>query len=168
MAVSILQQLLPLYFVIIYNWQLSSSEKQGKKIHPYISRILQIYISLTQTFFFSFSLANACLPRRLRKAYALLWAANRFVGSETPKRNSFDQFLKFKFHFKNSPRYTQLLGFNGPNNYLYLINNHQQTFSWPGERKSSPPNLTKTWFGPPESKTINSSSSNGLQISLKQ
>ena len=74
MAVSILQQLLPLYFVIIYSWQLSSSEKllAGKKIDPYISRILQIYIPLTQTFFFSFSLANACLPRRLRKAYALL------------------------------------------------------------------------------------------------
>ena len=56
MAVSILQQLLPLYFVIIYSWQLSSSEKllAGKKIDPYISRILQIYISLTQTFFFHF------------------------------------------------------------------------------------------------------------------
>ena len=31
------------------------------------------------------------LPCRLPKAYAVLWAANRFVGSETPKRNAFDQ-----------------------------------------------------------------------------
>ena len=44
MTASILQQLLALYFAIIYSWELSSSEKSlvGKKIHPYIKRILQI------------------------------------------------------------------------------------------------------------------------------
>ena len=44
MTASILQQLLALYFAIIYSWQLSSSEKSlvGKNIYPYISRILQI------------------------------------------------------------------------------------------------------------------------------
>ena len=44
MSASILQQLLALYFAIIYSWQLSSSEKSlvRRKIHPYISRILQI------------------------------------------------------------------------------------------------------------------------------
>ena len=44
MTVSILQQLQVLFFAIIYNWQLSSSEKSlvGKKIHTFISRILQI------------------------------------------------------------------------------------------------------------------------------
>ena len=49
---SILQQLLASYFAIIYSWQLSNSGKTslGKKIHPYISRILQIYISFTQIF----------------------------------------------------------------------------------------------------------------------
>ena len=31
------------------------------------------------------------LPCQLRKAYAVFWAANRFVGSETPKHNAFDQ-----------------------------------------------------------------------------
>ena len=54
MATSILQQLLALYFVIIYSWLLSRSEKTlvGEKSHPYISRILQI--SFTQILFFHF------------------------------------------------------------------------------------------------------------------
>ena len=52
MTASILQQLLASYFAILYSWQLSNSGKTsvGKKIHPYISRILQIYISFTQIF----------------------------------------------------------------------------------------------------------------------
>ena len=43
MTASILQQLLALYFPIIYSWQLSSSEilLVWKENHPYISRILQ-------------------------------------------------------------------------------------------------------------------------------
>ena len=35
-------------------------------------------------------MTNACLPCRLGKTYAVLWAGNRFVGSETPKHNAFD------------------------------------------------------------------------------
>ena len=52
MTASILQKLLASYFAIIYSWQLSSSGKTtvGKEINPYISRILQIYISFTQIF----------------------------------------------------------------------------------------------------------------------
>ena len=48
MTASILNQLLALYFPIIYSWQLSSSEKSlvGKNVHPYISKVLQI--SFTQ------------------------------------------------------------------------------------------------------------------------
>ena len=44
MVASISQQLLPSYFAIIYSCQLSSSETSlvRKKIHPYISGILQI------------------------------------------------------------------------------------------------------------------------------
>ena len=44
MTVSILEQLMALYFAIIYSWQILSSEKSlvGKKIPPYISRNLQI------------------------------------------------------------------------------------------------------------------------------
>ena len=84
MTASSLQQLLALYFAIIYSWQLSSSDTSlvGEKIHPYISRILKI----------SFSLRNVCLPCQLRNAYSVLLAANHFVGSETPKRNDFNHF----------------------------------------------------------------------------
>ena len=44
MTASILQQLLALYFAIIYSLQLGSGEKKKTltKIHPYISQILQI------------------------------------------------------------------------------------------------------------------------------
>ena len=48
----------------------------------------------------------------LRKAYVVLWAANRFLGSETPKRNDFEQFWKFKFHFEHFPRNTQDVSFD--------------------------------------------------------
>ena len=101
MTASVLQQLLALYFSIIYSWQLSSSEKTllGKKIHPFISRVLQIHISFTQMLF-SFSLTNAWLTCPLRKSYAVLWAGNHFVGSESPIDNTFDQFWKFKFYFE--------------------------------------------------------------------
>ena len=70
MTASILQQLLALYFALIYSWQLSSSKKSlvGKKIHLYISRIVQIQISFTQIFFFIFF--GKFL--RLRKAYVAL------------------------------------------------------------------------------------------------
>ena len=80
MTASILQQFLALYFAILYSWQLWNSEKSfvGKKL---------IYLKdFTDLEFFFY------LPCRLRKAYAVLWAANRFVGSEKPKHNDFDQF----------------------------------------------------------------------------
>ena len=38
---------------------------------------------------------HACLPYQLNKAYAVLWAASRFDGLETPKHNVFDQFENF-------------------------------------------------------------------------
>ena len=100
MTASALKQLLALYFPIIYSWQLSSSEKSlvGKNVHPYISKILQI--SFTQIFFFSFTLTNACYPCRLRKAYAVPWAAKRFVRSEIPKHNAFDLIGEIFFFFE--------------------------------------------------------------------
>ena len=66
-------------FAIIYSWQLSSSEKSlvGKKVHPYISKILQISFTQIYIYFFIF----------FGKAYAVLRAANRFIGSEIPKNN---------------------------------------------------------------------------------
>ena len=94
------------YFAIIFNWHLSSSEKSlvGKKIHP-------IYLNISLFFQFSFSLTNVCLPCQLRKAYAVLWAANRFVGSETSKNN---EFWKLKFQFAHFPRNTRFLSLDGP------------------------------------------------------
>ena len=64
---------------------------------------------------------NACLPCHLRKSYAVLWAANRFVGFETPKHNDFDEFWKLKFHFEHFPKNTRFLSFDGPSNYLHLF-----------------------------------------------
>ena len=69
---SFLQQLLALYFAIIYSWQLSSSEvvsREKKTIH--LSQGFYRFRFLLHIFF-SFSLANACLPCPLRKAYAVL------------------------------------------------------------------------------------------------
>ena len=86
-ACSILQQLLALYFAIMCSWQLSSSEKSSvKKKDSSISLKVFTDLDLFFTFssFFSFSLTNVCLPCQLHIAYAVLWAANRFIGSETP------------------------------------------------------------------------------------
>ena len=69
----------------------------------------------------------------LRTAYAVLWAANLFIGLETPEHNAFDQFWKFIFHN------TWFLGF---------FKNHQQTFSWPDEHPSPHLKVIKMWFGP--------------------
>ena len=118
------------------------------KIHPYISRILQIQISFFIFFTsFLFSVTKACLLCQLRKAHAVFWAVNPTLGLETPEQNDFDQFWKFKFNFKHFPRNTQFLSFDGPSNYLYLFKNHWQTFSWPGERQSSQFRVTKIRFG---------------------
>ena len=53
MNASILQQLLALYFVIIYSWQLSRSEKSlvGKKIHPYIKDFTDLDFFYAHIFF---------------------------------------------------------------------------------------------------------------------
>ena len=98
MTASILQQLLALYFSITYSWQLSSSEKslvgiKNSSIYFKDFTDLDFYNSFVFQFF-SFSLTNVCLPRQVCKAHPVLWAANRFVGSETPKHNDFDQFWK--------------------------------------------------------------------------
>ena len=72
MTASILQQLLALYFAIVYSCQLSSIEKSlvGKKF-IYFKDFTDLDFFHTDIFF-SFSLKNACLPCRLRKAEAVL------------------------------------------------------------------------------------------------
>ena len=111
----------------------------------YIAGNFQVVkISFTEIFF-SFSLTNACSPWRLRKAYVVLWAGKRFIGSDAPK-HVFDQFWKFQFHVEHFPRNTRFLSFDGPRNCLYLFKNHRQTYSWPGERPSSQLKVTTMWF----------------------
>ena len=90
---------------------------------------------------FSFSLTNTWLPCWLGKAIVVLWAANHFVGSETPKHKAFEQFCKFKFHFKHFPWNTGFFCFDGPSNYLYLCKNVPE--EWP----SSNHKVNKMWFG---------------------
>ena len=118
MTASILQQQLVLYFPFIYRWQHSSGETSlvGKKLHPYISRIFQIQIFFFFIFFFFFvffccfflfSLTKTCLLCWLQKAYAILGAANRFVGMETHKHNAFEQLLKIQIQL--FPRNTRFL-----------------------------------------------------------
>ena len=92
MTASVLKQSLALYFPIICSWQLSSSEKslvRKKNSSIYLKDFTDFYY---RNIFFSFTLTNACYPCRLRPA--VLGAANRFVGSETPKYNAFDLFSK--------------------------------------------------------------------------
>ena len=73
------------------SWHLSSSEKSlvGKKWSIYFKDFTYLDLFYTDIFF-SFSLTNACLPCQLRKAYGVVWAANGFVASGTPKQNAFD------------------------------------------------------------------------------
>ena len=84
----------------------------------------------------------------------LVGYAKRMLYSEQPivllarRHNAFDQFWKIKFHFQHFPRNTRFLSFDGSTNNLYLFKNHQQTFSWPGERPSSHLKFNKMWFGP--------------------
>ena len=82
MTASILQQLLALYFPIIYSWQFSSSEKSlvGKKISLSLSLSIYIYIYIYQkdltdlNFFYIdifFIFFGKCV---INKACAVLWA----------------------------------------------------------------------------------------------
>ena len=105
MAGSILQQLLALYFTIIYSWQLSSSEKSimGKKfIHMpqgfYRFRFLFLF------FFFSFFFIffdKSCLPCWLHKDYAVLSAANVVLARRHLNTILLTNFENSKFHFWN-------------------------------------------------------------------
>ena len=54
--------------------------------------------------------------------YAVLWAANRYVGSKTPKHSAF---YDIDENFENlnsiSPRNTRFLSFDGLSHHLYLF-----------------------------------------------
>ena len=75
-----------------------------------------------------------CLPYQLRKAYAVLWAANRFFG-----RRHLNTMTLTNFENLNSI----LERFHGPSNYLYLFKSNRQTFSWQGNVRHSTSKLLK-------------------------
>ena len=135
MAASILQQLLALYFAIIYNWQLSSSEKslvEKKNSSMYLKDFagldffIYFFIYLFICFFIFFYKCLFTLSVMQSVCYTI--SSQPFFGWETPKHNSFDQFWKFNFYFEHFPRNTRFLSFGGPSNYLYLFKNYRQTF----------------------------------------
>ena len=97
--------------------------------------------------FFSHFLWQMLLICRLRKAYAVLSAANRFVGSGTSKHNAFDQFLKFKFHFENFSWNTKFLSFDPVIICIYLRTNYRH-FRNQGKVRHPISTLPKMWFGP--------------------
>ena len=108
MTAFILPQLLPLHFAIIYSLQLSSSERSSMYLKDFKNLDFFFFFFFSYfSFVLLFSLTNAYLLWQLRKEYPVLWAANRFVGSETLKHNDFEQFWKFKFHFEHFPRNTR-------------------------------------------------------------
>ena len=121
MTASILQQFLALSSGIIYSWQWllkkweAISREKNSSIYLKDFTDLDFFFSL-----FSFSLSNACFTSSVTQGICCTLSANRFVGSETPKHNDFDQFWKFKFYFKHFHRNTQFLSFDGPSNYLYF------------------------------------------------
>ena len=132
MTASILRQLLALYFAIIYGWQLSSSEKllAGKKIHPYISRVLQIYISFFLFFYFLFFSFFLQIP-----IYLVGYAKRKLYCEQATvllARKHLNTMLLINFENLNSILYifqkTRIFSFSRPSNYMYLFKNHRQTF----------------------------------------
>ena len=89
MTAFFLQQLLALYFAIIYNFQVVKSHYSGKNWSIYFKKFIDLDFFYTDVFFHFL----------LRKAYAessqpLCWL----------EHNAFDQFWKSKFHFEYFPR----------------------------------------------------------------
>ena len=143
MITSILQHLLALYFAIICNWELSSSEKSLVGYSREKKFIL---------FFFHF------FPHFLwQMPDYLVSNAKRLVDSKTPKHNGFEQFWKFEFRFEHFPRNTRFLSIEGPSNYLYIrITDWHWGSSGPEECPLSHLKVTKMWFGPNISEHVHS------------
>ena len=93
-----------LYSLRLYiagNFQVGKSHCREKKfIH--ISQRFYRFGFLLHIFFIFFDKCVFTLSVTQSVCYTL--SNQRFVGSETPKHNAFDQFWKFKFHFEHFPR----------------------------------------------------------------
>ena len=136
MTAFFLQQLLALYFAIIYNFQVVKSQVivREKNSSIYFKKFIDLDFFYTDIFFHFL----------LRKAYAVLSAANRFVGSDTMLLTNFENLNSISNIFQE----TRFLSFDNPTNYLHLFTNHRQTFPWLGERPSSHLKATKMRFAP--------------------
>ena len=114
--VSILQQLLTLYFVIIYSWQVSNSEKTsvGKKNLIHVSQGFYRFIFLLH-------MQSICCI--LSSQDFLVWRhLNTMLLTNFENLNSISKIFL--------PRKTQFLSFDRPSNYLYLFKNHRRTVSY--------------------------------------
>ena len=133
MTASILQQLLALYFALIYSWQLSSSETSsvGKKI-IYIFKGFYRFRFTLHKYFFPFSLTNSFgyVKRMPYSEQPTILLARRHPN--TMFLTDFENLIRFRTYFKS----TRFLTFDKPTNYLYLFKNHRQTFLWIGKRPS--------------------------------
>ena len=116
MTAFFLQQLLALYFAIIYNFQVVKSQVivREKNSSIYFKKFIDLDFFYTDIFFHFL----------LRKAYAVLSAANRFVGSDTMLLTNFENLNSTSNIFQE----TRFLSFDKPTNYLHLFTNHRQTF----------------------------------------
>ena len=119
----------------------------GKKWSICLKDVADLDFFFLFFYFFPIFFDKCCLICRLRKAYAVLSAANRFVGSGTSKHNAFDQFLKFKFHFENFSWNTKFLSFDPVIICIYLRTNYRH-FRNQGKVRHPISTLPKMWFGP--------------------
>ena len=137
MTASILQQLLALYFAIIYSLQLGSGEKKKKHQQKFIHIFHRFYR-------FRFLLH--------KYLFLIFYYAKRMLISEQPTvlfaRRHLNTMILTNFENLNSilniSQETQYLSLDGPSNYLYLFKNRQQASLWPGELSSSHLKVTKT------------------------
>ena len=133
----------------IYSWQFLSSEKSlARKKVIYLKDFTDLNFFLSFLFFFFLHFVWQMPVCLASYAKCVLYPEQPTVLLTGWQHNDFEQFWKFKFHFEHFPRNTLCLSFDGPSHYLYVFKNHQQTFSWPGERPSSHLKFTQMWFGP--------------------
>ena len=122
----------------------------GKKIPSiYLNDFTDLDLFFFFYFILTFSLTNASLSFQLRKAYAVLWTANRFVGSETSKTmilSNFENLNPISNIFQETRDFLVLT--ETIINYLYLFKNNDRHFRDQVERPSSHLKVTKMWFGP--------------------
>ena len=79
-------------FFTVPLWITASILQREKNSSVYLKDFtdLDFFLFIFYFFIYFFSFSKCLFTFELRKAFAVLWAANRFVGSETHKHNDFD------------------------------------------------------------------------------